>query len=75
MPSIASIFRLFIILLPVVFKNLFVDVLDWPTDIAENLQRITLGVLIIVFLIKEPHGIAALWRTTKEKLRLWPFPH
>jgi branched-chain amino acid transport system permease protein len=33
------------------------------------------GLLIMFFLIVEPHGLAALWRTTKEKLRLWPFPH
>ena len=33
------------------------------------------GVLIVFFLIKEPHGIARLWSTAKEKLRLWPFPH
>ncbi|GMG80938.1 hypothetical protein LNKW23_01500 [Paralimibaculum aggregatum] len=49
--------------------------LGWPTDIAEHMQIITVGGLIIFFLIKEPHGIAALWRTTKERLRLWPFPH
>jgi branched-chain amino acid transport system permease protein len=65
----------FIVLLPVVFKNVFVGLLDWPTDIAEHLQIMTVGLLIIVFLVKEPHGIAALWRTLKEKLRLWPFPH
>ena len=26
-------------------------------------------------LLVEPHGIARLWSTGKEKLRLWPFPH
>ena len=34
-----------------------------------------IGLLIIVFLIAEPHGLAQLWRVAKEKLRLWPFPH
>jgi branched-chain amino acid transport system permease protein len=33
------------------------------------------GALIIFFLIVEPHGLARLWRTAKEKLRLWPFPY
>jgi branched-chain amino acid transport system permease protein len=65
----------FIVLLPVVFKNVFVGALGWPTDIAEYCQIMLLGSLIIIFLIAEPHGIAALWRTAKEKLRLWPFPH
>jgi branched-chain amino acid transport system permease protein len=27
------------------------------------------------FLIVEPHGLAKLWSTAKQKLRLWPFPH
>jgi len=65
----------FIVLLPVAFKNLFVGLLGWPTDIAEHFQILTVGALIIFFLVKEPHGIAALWRTAKEKLRRWPFPH
>jgi branched-chain amino acid transport system permease protein len=26
-------------------------------------------------LIVEPKGFARLWQITKEKLRLWPFPH
>ena len=65
----------FIVLLPIIFKNILVGMWGWPTDIAELTQRLFVGVLIIFFLIVEPHGIAALWRTLKEKLRLWPFPH
>lgn len=65
----------FIVLLPVVFKTVLVGLLGWPTDIAEFTQIILIGSLIIFFLIKEPHGIAALWRTLKQKLRLWPFPY
>ena len=65
----------FITLLPVFFKVALVETLNWPTDIAQHTQTIIVGSLIIIFLIAEPHGIAALWRTAKEKLRLWPFPH
>jgi len=65
----------FITLLPVFFKVALVQGLGWPTDIAQHIQIIIVGSLIIIFLIAEPHGIAALWRTAKEKLRLWPFPH
>ena len=65
----------FIVLLPVFFKVFLVETMGWPTDIAQHLQVIVVGALIILFLIAEPHGIAALWRTAKEKLRLWPFPH
>ena len=40
-----------------------------------NLELIIFGGLIIFFLIVEPNGLARLWQITKEKLRLWPFPH
>jgi branched-chain amino acid transport system permease protein len=33
------------------------------------------GVFIIALLIREPGGFAALWGTTKQKLRMWPYPH
>ena len=65
----------FIVLLPVLMTNIFARWLGMSTEIAEHMQITIVGVLIIFFLIKEPHGIAALWRTIKEKLRLWPFPH
>ncbi len=65
----------FIVLLPVFMKNVMVGGFGWPTDIATHFEFVILGALIIVFLIAEPHGLAAFWRTIKEKLRLWPFPH
>ena len=33
------------------------------------------GALIVWFLIVEPHGLAKLWSTGKQKMRVWPFPH
>jgi branched-chain amino acid transport system permease protein len=42
---------------------------------VSNLELIIFGGLIIFFLIVEPNGLARLWQITKEKLRLWPFPH
>ena len=65
----------FLVLLPVVLKVVGVDWLGWPTDIVAHLQLVIVGGLIILFLILEPHGLAQLWRVTKQKLRLWPFPH
>ncbi|SFJ11280.1 branched-chain amino acid ABC transporter permease [Jannaschia pohangensis] len=65
----------FLVLLPVVLKLVGVDLLGWPTDIVAHLQLVIVGGLIVFFLIVEPHGLAQLWRVTKEKLRLWPFPH
>jgi branched-chain amino acid transport system permease protein len=65
----------FLVLLPVLLKNVLVGVLGWPTDIEAHFELVIIGGLIITFLIAEPHGIAQLWRVAKEKLRLWPFPH
>ncbi|MFT7058176.1 MAG: branched-chain amino acid transport system permease protein [Pseudorhodobacter sp.] len=65
----------FMVLLPVLLKNVLVGMLGWPTDLAAYLELMIVGALIIIFLIAEPHGLAQLWRLTKEKLRLWPFPH
>lgn len=65
----------FMVLLPVLLKNLLVGTLGWPADLAQHLQLLIVGLLIVGFLIVEPHGLAQLWRLAKEKLRLWPFPH
>jgi branched-chain amino acid transport system permease protein len=65
----------FLVLLPVVLKNVLVAWLGWPTDLAAHLEFLIVGGLIITFLILEPHGLAQLWRVAKEKLRLWPFPY
>jgi len=43
--------------------------------VAEHLNYIILGVLILFFLIVEPHGLARLWQVGKQKLRVWPFPY
>jgi len=42
---------------------------------AEHLTHMIIGILIIFFLIVEPHGLARLWATAKQKLRMWPFPY
>lgn len=42
---------------------------------VEHITFMTVGALIIFFLIVEPHGLARLWQITKQKLRVWPFPY
>ncbi|TDM05432.1 MAG: branched-chain amino acid ABC transporter permease [Ideonella sp. MAG2] len=64
----------FIVILPIVLDNLTVAV-GLSTATASHLTYMIFGALIIFFLIVEPHGLARLWSTAKEKLRLWPFPH
>ncbi len=65
----------FMVLLPLTLKNVMVDWLSMSTVLAKHVEITLLGVLIIFFLIVEPHGLARLWQIAKEKLRLWPFPY
>jgi branched-chain amino acid transport system permease protein len=46
-----------------------------PSAILSNLEAIIFGGLIVLFLIVEPYGMARLWHTIKDKMRLWPFPY
>ncbi len=70
----------FIVILPV-FLNQFLPWLGGligaqiSTAAVAHTEVMIFGVLIIFFLIVEPHGLARMWSTAKEKLRLWPFPH
>jgi branched-chain amino acid transport system permease protein len=66
----------FIVIVPIVLDNapaMFGVPIDTAT--ASHLTFMIFGALIVFFLIVEPHGLARLWSTAKEKLRLWPFPH
>jgi len=66
----------FIVLLPILLDALprwFGIPID--TALSSHLTSMIFGALIVFFLIVEPHGIARLWSTAREKLRLWPFPH
>ncbi len=65
----------FLVVLPVMLKNILVGWLGWPIDLAAQSELVIIGFLIMLTLIVEPHGVAQLWRVTKQKLRLWPFPH
>ena len=65
----------FLVLLPVLLKNVLVGYFGWQTDVAAHLEFMIIGGLIVWFLIVEPHGLAQLWRLGKEKLRMWPFPY
>ncbi|GAA4004695.1 branched-chain amino acid ABC transporter permease [Comamonas faecalis] len=70
----------FIVILPIALSQL----LPWlaglvgmsiTTTAASHAELMIFGVLIVWFLIVEPHGLAKLWSTGKQKLRVWPFPH
>ena len=67
----------FILLFPILLSTLLHFFVGKAVDasITSSVEVIVFGVLIIVFLIVEPHGLARMWQLVKEKLRLWPFPH
>jgi branched-chain amino acid transport system permease protein len=66
----------FIVVLPIVLNQVPLALgIPISTALAAHLEAMIFGALIVFFLIVEPHGIARLWSTAKEKLRLWPFPH
>jgi branched-chain amino acid transport system permease protein len=67
----------FILLTPIFLNISFHTVFGKAVDasITSALEQVIFGVMIITFLIFEPHGLARLWQLTKERLRLWPFPH
>ena len=70
----------FIVVLPIALNQFLPAILGMfgisiSTAGISHAELMIFGVLIVWFLIVEPHGLAKLWSTGKQKLRLWPFPH
>jgi branched-chain amino acid transport system permease protein len=66
----------FIVLTPIFLTNIAHAIgLGSSVALQKQIELMIFGGLIISFLIVEPHGLARLWQISKEKLRLWPFPH
>ena len=65
-----------IYVLPIILKFL-PPIFGIPLQAAtvEHLTFVIVGMLIILFLIAEPAGLARLWQVGKQKLRVWPFPY
>ena len=66
----------FITIVPIFLTNL-PSIIGVPIaiDLSKHIEVMIFGGMIVMFLIVEPHGLARLWRLSKEWLRLWPFPH
>ena len=66
----------FIMLVPIFLTNAPRAIgIHLPVALQKQIELMVFGGLILFFLIVEPSGLARLWQITKEKLRLWPFPH
>jgi len=66
---------IFMTLVPELMK----EVMDW-LPISGNtalylspVRTILFGLLIVLFLIFEPHGLAEIWRRARRTFHLWPF--
>jgi branched-chain amino acid transport system permease protein len=64
----------FMLLLPILMSQLATGLFRGAIDqgALENYKKIVFGVLIVAFLIKEPGGLARLWRRARDKARIWP---
>jgi branched-chain amino acid transport system permease protein len=66
----------FMVLMPIFINQFMLFFMERvPSDLRANSEAIVFGGLIIFFLIVEPYGMARLWQTIKNKMRLWPFPY
>jgi len=64
----------FIVLLPILLSHAAGVLASIGINVGQlqNLQKILFGTLIIVFLIKEPDGLARLVEIGRQRLRDWP---
>jgi branched-chain amino acid transport system permease protein len=65
-----------IFMLPIILRIVPAELgLPIAAATVEHITFMTVGALIVFFLIVEPHGLARLWQIGKQKLRVWPFPY
>jgi branched-chain amino acid transport system permease protein len=43
--------------------------------LVPHIQQAAFGLVIIVFLIFEPRGLAKIWRNVKDYFHVWPFAY
>jgi branched-chain amino acid transport system permease protein len=70
----------FVTLLPILVSVAVHQLGSWSGGPAANglissLEDLIFGTMIVLFLVLEPLGLARLWKTIKDYLRLWPFPY
>lgn len=68
----------FIVLLPAMINTLGRSLQDTAPAVAAVLpavQQAVFGLVIILFLIIEPEGLARLWRNVKDYFRVWPYSY
>ncbi len=67
-----------IVLLPAMINTLgrsLQDAAPWAATVLPYVQQGVFGLVIILFLVLEPEGLAKLWRNVKDYFRVWPFSY
>ncbi|MFW6145492.1 MAG: branched-chain amino acid ABC transporter permease, partial [bacterium] len=64
----------FVILIPEVLSAI-ASLVHLDVGVLSSLQQIVFGMLIILFLIVEPDGLAELWSRIKKYWKLWPYSY
>jgi branched-chain amino acid transport system permease protein len=67
---------LFMTLVPELLRGGVATVAQWApraTEVLSPLQQLVFGLLIIGFLVFEPHGLLEIWRRVRRSFHLWPF--
>jgi branched-chain amino acid transport system permease protein len=66
----------FMALVPEMLRAVVSFVAQWTpraTEIMSPLREVVFGLLIIGFLLFEPHGLREMWRRVRRYFHLWPF--
>ena len=67
---------IFMTLVPEVLRFVVGTIAQWAPQAIEllsQLQQLVFGLLIIGFLVFEPHGLLVVWRRIRRFFHLWPF--
>jgi branched-chain amino acid transport system permease protein len=67
---------LFMTLVPEMLRFIVSTTAQWApraTEILSPIQQVVFGLLIIGFLVYEPHGLLVIWRRIRRFFHLWPF--
>jgi branched-chain amino acid transport system permease protein len=66
----------FMTLVPELLRGVVAGIAQWApraTEILSPVQQVVFGLLIVGFLVFEPHGLLEIWRRVRRTFHLWPF--
>ncbi len=66
----------FMTLVPELLRAVVALIAQWApraTEVLSPVQQVVFGLLIMGFLVFEPHGLLEIWRRVRRSFHLWPF--